>query len=203
MATTRETGLGLDSREIIKRTIAISGNRDRYFMDIIKMFQKKYPGPRIIYANNMNGAQLNPDHPTEDFIIIIKARVVDRNKKLPPKDLILLDAPPLFTERSIAGWTLAVEQGKMDGYFKLFMDRCLRLELRKFYEFLEGYCLLSLDPSSELYWKKPENAGTLTKDLERLYAQYRPRNSTKIQQVRNYGTPAGKPQTSAASRRAT
>lgn len=192
MASTRETGLGLNSKEIIKRAIMISGNRDRYFMDIIKKFQEKYPGLRIIYANNMNGAQLNPDHPTEDFIIIVKARVVDRYKKLPPKDLILLDAPPLFTERSIAGWTLAVEQGKMDGYFQMFMDRCLRLELRKFYEFVEHYCILSLDPSSQLYWKKPENAPALTKDLERLYAQYRPRNASKIQQVRNYGAPQAK-----------
>ena len=172
MAITKEKGLGLDSKKLVSRAIAISPNRDQYFMDIITQIKKKYPKLRILYANNTMGARIDPDRPNPDFVLIMQGKLTSRNPLLKPRDVIIMDAPMIFTERSIAGWTMAVEQGNLEGYFAYMFDKALRIDVKRFYEFVEHYCSLSLDPTHPRYWKKIENTNALIKDLEELHARY-------------------------------
>jgi hypothetical protein len=182
-----EKGLGLDSKRIIRRAITIANSRDQYFNDLIGQFRKKMPSLKIIYANDTMGAKLNPEHPTPDFVLICKGTLVSRDPQKPPKKIVMLDAPMTFTERSIAGWTLAVEQGNLDGYFRFMLDKMLRMDESKFYEYVQHMALLSLDPNDERYWKRLENTPKLTRDLEELYARYTKRESTRIKDKRGYG----------------
>ena len=93
----------------------------------------------------------------------------------------------IFTDRSIAGWTIAVESGNMKGYFEYMLDKALRIDENKFYEFIQYMALLSLDPYDRLYWRKIENAETLIKDLEELYARYNKKGvSSRITDKRGY-----------------
>ena len=88
MAITKETGLGLDSNRLISLAISISPDRDRYFNDMIRKFREKFPGLKLIYANDRMGAQLNPEHPQPDFVIIAKGNLVSNDPRLPPKSII-------------------------------------------------------------------------------------------------------------------
>lgn len=181
-----ETGLNLNSDRLIRRAIAIAPNRDQYFNDMIRKFKEKFPGLKIIYANDTMGAHLNIEHPTQDFLLICKGVLTSTDPKNPPKQIILLDAPMIFTDRSIAGWTLAVEEGNMDGYFSYMLDKALRIDLNKFYEYIQYMAMLSLDPADPLYWKRIENTDKLMKELEELYARYSTKKPTKLQDKRGY-----------------
>lgn len=168
----QETGLGIDSNKLIARTFSILPDRDRYFNDLIKQFKLKFPGLKLIYANNIMGSTLDPSRPNPDFVLIAKGTLVSSDKRLPPKSIIIMDAPMIFTDRSLAGWTISVENGNMKGYFDYMLDKALRIDEFKFYEFIRYMCLLSLDPKDDLYWKRAENTNILIKDLEELYARY-------------------------------
>lgn len=186
MAVT-ETGLGIDSNKLISRALSILPDRDRYFNDLIVKFKEKFPGLKLLYANNMTGARLDPERPNPDFVLICKGTLVSKDRRLPPKPIILMDMPMIFTDRSIAGWTIAVESGNMKGYFEYMLDKALRIDENKFYEFIQYMALLSLDPNDRLYWRKIENADTLIKDLEELYARYNKKGvSSRITDKRGY-----------------
>ena len=167
-----DKGLGIEKDKLVKRTIAIAPDRNRYFTDIITQFKKKFPGLKIIYANNTMGDHINPDHPNVDYVIIVKGVLKSKDPRLPDRDVILIDSPFIFSDRSIAGWTIAVERGMMDQFFTYMFDRCVRMNPARFEEYIQYMCLLSLDPNSELYWKKPENAEHLCRDLEELSVRY-------------------------------
>lgn len=186
MAITKETGLCLDSNRLISLAISISPDRDRYFNDMIRKFREKFPGLKLIYANDRMGAQLNPEHPQPDFVLIAKGNLVSNDPRLPPKSIILMDAPLVFTERSIAGWIMCVEAGNMQGYFQYMLDKALRIDESKFYEYIVHMAQLSTDPEDPLFWKKPENEKKLTDELSELYARYNTRKSTKMQDTKGY-----------------
>jgi hypothetical protein len=187
-----EVGLKLNSDALIRRALTISANRDQYFNDMIRKFKQKFPGLKIIYANDTMGAKLDPDHPNQDFILICKGKLVSKDPRRPPKSIVILDAPLIFTERSIAGWTMAVEQGNMDGYFSYMLDKALRIDESKFYEYITHMALLSTDPNDALYWKRIENTKKLTDELSELYSRYTPKKPTALKDKRGYQTPPGK-----------
>lgn len=183
----KDKGLGIPSDRLLKRTFAIVNDRDRYFNDMIRKFKEKYsPALKIIYANNTMGAQLNPNSPTPDFVIVIKGTLVSKKKTLPPRPIIMVDIPMIFSDRSLAGWTISVEQGRMDEYFQYMLDDALRIDESKFYEYITHMALLSTDPEDPRYWKRIENTPGLTKDLEELYARYNRKGKTKLDQERGY-----------------
>lgn len=184
----QETGLGINSDKLIARTFAIIQDRDRYFNDLINQIRKRYPALKILYANNMMGAKLDADRPNPDFVIIMKGELVSRDPNLPKKPIILLDMPMIFTDRALAGWTISVENNNIKGYFDYMLDKCLRIDESKFYEFIQYMALLSLDPKSDRYWKKAENTEAFIKDLEELYVRYRKKNSSALQDKRGYQT---------------
>lgn len=184
----QETGLGINSDKLIARTFAIIQDRDRYFNDLINQIRKRYPALKILYANNMMGAKLDADRPNPDFVIIMKGELVSKDPSLPKKPIILLDMPMIFTDRALAGWTISVENNNIKGYFDYMLDKCLRIDESKFYEFIQYMALLSLDPKSDRYWKKAENTEALIKDLEELYVRYRKKSSSALQDKRGYQT---------------
>lgn len=186
MALTSETGLNIPSQRLIGRTMAILNDRDKYFMDLIRKFREKYPNLKIIYANNLVGARLNPEHPTADFVIVAKGLIKSKDPRLPDRSMLYMDAPMIFTDRSLAGWTIAVESGNMDGYFRYMMDKALRIPSYQFANFLQTQALLSLDKNSPLFWKKPENTEKFTKELEWLYARYNKKVSNRMEEKRGY-----------------
>lgn len=183
----KEKGLGLDQTKLTRRAMAILEDRDTYFNDIITKIREKMPALKIIYANNMTGAKLNPDHPSPDFLLIMSGVMTSSDPKNPDRHVIIIDAPPVFTERSIAGWTMAVEAGNMQGYFDYMLEKALRIDRRKFHEYITVMCNLSLDPESELYWKRPENTDKLVKELMELYLRYNtPGERQKMNAYRGY-----------------
>lgn len=184
---TKETGLGFTQERLFSRTVGILDNRARYFMDMINQFKKKYPTLKILYANCASGATFNADHPRPDFLLIVRGIMVSKQRNQPDKPIIMIDAPLLFTDRAIAGWTLAVEEGNMDGYFDYMIDKMLRITEPRFIEYIIHMCLLSMDPENPLYWKRPENLDKLCKEIMELYARFAKKTSNKIQDVRGYG----------------
>ena len=181
-----EKGLNIDSNRLIRRALAILPERNRYFMDIINVIKKKYPALKLIYASNLTGQTLNPDRPVPDFVLVIKGNLVSPNPKEPDKSIILVDCPLIFTERSIAGWTIAVEEGNMDGYLKYMLDKALRIDESRFYEYITNMALLTLDKNDERYWKSPKNALKVATELEELYTRYNRKNSTRMTDARGY-----------------
>ena len=125
---TKEKGLGYTTDRLMQRAVGILYHRDQYFMDMINQFRKRYPALRILYANSQPGAVFDPDNPKPDFLMIVKGRMISKDPKMAPdRPIILIDAPVIFSDRSIAGWTLAVEDGNKDGYFQYMLDKMLRL----------------------------------------------------------------------------
>lgn len=185
----KESGLRLDQNELTRRTFGILEHRDQYFLDLVNQIRKRYPALKIIYANSTSGTRLNPDRPTPDFIIIMKGTLKSNRPGLPDKSIIMIEAPPIFTERTLAGWTLSVEKGNMDGYFAYMLDSALRIDESKFIEYLVHMCLLSLDPKNTMYWKKPENGEILAKEIMELYARYNNKGKSRIEAARGYSDP--------------
>lgn len=184
---TKETGLGFTQDRLFSRTVGILDNRAQYFADMIGKFKEKYPRLKILYANCMSGATFNADHPKPDFILIARAMMVSSDKNLPDRPIIMIDAPLLFTDRAIAGWTLAVEQGNMDAYFEYMIDKMLRITEQRFIEYIVHMCLLTMDPNDPRYWKRPENLDKLCNEIMELYARFAKKTSNKMQDVRGYG----------------
>lgn len=166
--------LGLTNKELVTRAISISGNRNPYFMDLLDQYKKRYPGAKIVYANNTTGAVVGSE-PTPDFILIMKVMSVSPDPRLPDKPLIFIEAPLIFGERSIAGWTLAVEHGKIEEYFDSVWQFAPRLEERRFYEYLESI-FLNTNKDSPLYWKSSNNTKMLVKGIMELSSMYIPKS---------------------------
>ena len=184
---TKETGLGFTQDRLFSRTVGILDNRTRYFADMIDQFKKKYPSLKILYANCMSGATFDAGHPKPDFILITRGIMKSNQTNMPDRPIILIDAPLLFTDRAIAGWTLAVEEGNKDGYFQYMLDKMLRITEQRFIEYIIHMCLLSMNPEDPRYWKRPENLDKLCNEIMELYARFAKKTSNKIQDVRGYG----------------
>lgn len=187
MGITKENGLNIDSDRLIRRALAILPNRNKYFMDLVNTIKKKYPALQIIYASNLTGQAINPERPVPDFVIVIKGNMVSKDPQKPSKSIILVDCPLIFTERSIAGWTIAVEEGNMEGYLQYMLDKMLRIDETRFYEYLTHMALLTLTPGDERYWKNPANAEKVAVELEELYTRYNKKSSTRMADARGYG----------------
>ena len=187
MASTKETGLGIDPNRLVSRGLGILPKRSEYFMDMIHKFKEKYPGLKIIYANCTTGDHIDSAKPNPDFILVVKGKLVSNDPQKRPINVIMVDAPMVFTERSIAGWTIAVEQGNMNGYFEYMLDKALRIDERRFGEYIVHMALLSLDPTSPRYWKRPENTKALSTELGELYARYTTQKPTKLKDTAGYG----------------
>ena len=187
MAMTKEKGLGIPPDRLVRRAIGISPDRDQYFNDIIRKFKEKFPSLKIIYANDRMGAVINQNKPSPDFVLIATGQLISSDPSLPPKNIVIMDAPMVFTERSIAGWTIAVEEGMMDNYFQYMLDKALRIDTSKFYEFIEFMAKLSRDPNDPRYWKRPENEDKLTTELMELYARYTRKGDHKMSDMKGYG----------------
>ena len=186
----KDKGLEFNHRDVLTRSIAIAPSRDKYFMDLINQYKTRYPGMKLIYANNTTGNQVH-DKPTADFVLIFKVQAIPKPSSLAkvPKTFIMLECPLQFSDRSLAGWTMAVEQNNMDGYFQYMIDTAARLSWDRFQEYIEAIALLSLDKNSDLYWKKPENSEAFTSRIMQLCAQYNPsKPGSKIQQTKDYAT---------------
>lgn len=167
--------LGFTDKEIIPRALAISGKRNPYFQDLLNEYKKRFPGAKILYANNTTGARLK-NEPTADFVLIMQVMSVSNDRRLPDKPIIFVEAPLVFGERSIAGWTLAVEHGKIKEYFESVWELAPRLPQGRFYEYIESL-LLSNDKESPLYWRKPENTDTFCRGIMKLSSMYLPKST--------------------------
>ena len=184
---TKEKGLGYTTDRLMQRAVGILYHRDQYFMDMINQFRKRYPALRILYANSQPGAVFDPDNPKPDFLMIVKGRMISKDPKMAPdRPIILIDAPVIFSDRSIAGWTLAVEDGNKDGYFQYMLDKMLRLPEQRFIEYIVHMCPLSTKKESELYWKSPANTDKLVKEIMELYARYNTSSPDKMANTRGY-----------------
>lgn len=190
MASNKETGLGIDPSRLISRGLGILPHRTEYFLDMLRKFKERYPGLKIIYANCTTGDRIDTTKPNPDFILIAKGRLVSDDPKNRPIDVVVVDAPMVFTDRSIAGWTISVENGNMDGYFNYMLDKALRIDERRFKEYIVHMALLSLDPEDELYWKRPENTKKFASELSELYARYTTQKPTKLRDKAGYTKPA-------------
>lgn len=186
MASNKETGLGIEPARLISRGLGILPHRTEYFLDMIRKFKERYPGLKIIYANCTTGSKIDPAKPNPDFILIAKGRLVSDDPKNRPIDIVIVDAPLVFTDRSIAGWTISVENGNMAGYFDYMLDKALRIDEKRFGEYIVHMALLSLDPASPRYWKRPENTKALASELEELYARYTTQKPTKLKDKAGY-----------------
>lgn len=181
-------GLGFNHTDLLYRAISIAPYRDKYFMDLIDQYQKRYPGMKLIYANNTVGdhVKIKSYTPMADFILIFRVMTNPTPTKK-PSPFIILECPLQFSDRSLAGWTMAVEDNNMDGYFNFMIDTATRLTEEKFKEYIEYITLLSLDKDDPRYWKLSNNSESFTGKIMQLCAQYNPsKPGLKIQQSKDY-----------------
>ena len=154
-----------------ERTMIDPVTRQRLFTEIYKTYSKMYR-IQLIYAYLNTDPNLNAIDPTVliDYLIIYKARN-DANTT----DLILYDAPPIFSDRCVPAYRYYKKVRKKDNFYRFGIDEMVILQKNRFYEFLATSPRLKLTRNKkdgEKYWKHPKNGVKLAKALSELGMQY-------------------------------
>jgi len=137
--------------------------RPKFFMNIIKEYEKRCPNLKLIYA------YLNTDANSPiDFIVLFQTKNLDKTL-----DLIVYDIPLLYSDRSIPGYRYCMRTNKLDDYFKESTNLMVSLQLPKFNEFINSNLVnLSVKPDNEMYWRKQEFSSKVAKSLLDLSLRY-------------------------------
>lgn len=139
--------------------------RMKLFKEIYTEYPKRYPNMKLIYAN------LNHDPEVMvDYCLIFKAKNSDG-----VGDLILVEVPPIYSNRSTPGYRYYRRTKKEDNFYESGVAEIVVMEANRFYEFIALSLELSLDKNSPLFWKSPDNSSALLKGLLDLSLRYNKR----------------------------
>jgi len=131
-------------------------------------FKQIYTGYRDLYGIQLLYAYLNWDPDIMvDYAVIYKGRNADNTG-----DLILFDVSPIHSDRCTPAYRYYKKINKTKEFFDYGIDEMTIMVPEKFYEYITEYLLLSLKKDDPNYWKKPEHAGEVCKNLLDLSLYY-------------------------------
>ena len=139
--------------------------RPKFFMDLIQNYQSRYSNLKLIYAY-LNTDPLVPI----DYVVIFSTRNVGDTA-----DLIVYDAPLLYNDRSLPGYRYCKRLQIENDFFKEATNYMVTLPLVRFNEYINVMLNLSVEPNSELYWKKTEHSEKFIKGILDLSLRYNKR----------------------------
>lgn len=162
--------MGFDGHETFdvpeeERMFILPSARQKLFINLVENYKVFCPNINMIYA------ALNFDSELKvEYLVIFEAIVKG-------KQVVLWDAPYLFTNRAIPAYRYAVKTNQHQAYFTECMKNFKQIEKERFIEFLGSeYCgELTLDHDSEKYWRLPENAPSLIEGIVDLALLYIPK----------------------------
>ena len=141
-------------------------HRPKFFMDLINNYKERYPTLKLKYAY----LNTDPKQPI-DYIVLFQTKNLDNTL-----DLMVFDSPMLYSDRSLPGYRFCKRTGIEDDFFKEAINSMVSISLIRFNEFINTMLNLSINPSDERYWRKPEFAESVSKGLLDLSLRYNKRN---------------------------
>lgn len=147
-----------------ERLMVYPDAREKLFINLVENYKIFCPDLTILYA------ALNFDSELKiDYLIIFYTRFEN-------KDVIMWDAPFLYSNRAIPAYRYAVNNSLHEDFFKECRFHLCMMPQDRFIEFLRSYVggELSLEPMNDRFWKNPEMGPTLMKGMSELSLQYRP-----------------------------
>lgn len=136
--------------------------RAKLFSKLLQDYAKYYPKYKLIYGvlNNKATATM-----AVDFMLIFEYKVGNNN-------VILIEAPFQYSDRTIPGYRYCLREGLIQDYFEEAGELMVRMPAYRFYEFLNLRLDLSDNPESEDYWKREEHAEKLTEGMVDLSVRF-------------------------------
>lgn len=147
-----------------ERLIVYPDAREKLFINLVENYKIFCPDFDILYA------ALNFDSEIKiDYLIIFHTVYEER-------EIVLWDAPFLYSNRAIPAYRYAVKKSLHDEFFKECRAHLCMIPQERFIEFLKSYIggELSLDPEDERFWKNPNMTQTLMRGMSEMSLQYRP-----------------------------
>lgn len=146
-----------------EKTFILPQPRIKLFENLIANFKIFCPELKLIYAF----LNFNSKTPIDYLLIFIGT---SKGKKV-----LLWEAPYLYSNKTIPAYRYICKNNLFEQFFKYVEESLCRMTYSKFEEFIPcNLCGLSLDPNSDKYWKKQENADTLLASMAELSLQYTP-----------------------------
>lgn len=134
--------------------------RQKCFDEIYNGYMIRYPQLKLLYAF------LNFDPDTDestDYCVIYLTR-----NDADTMDLVLFDIVPIYSDRCTPAYRYYRKVKKESNFFKYGINDMIVMIKPKFYEYLETGLRLSRNKNDERYWRKPEFAPIICKELTTL-----------------------------------
>lgn len=131
--------------------------RQKCFDEIYNGYLRRYPQLKLAYAY----LNFNPEEDDKtDYCVIYRTRNDDDTM-----DLILFDIVPAYSDRCTPAYRYYRKVKKEDNFFRYGINDMHIMIKPKFYEYLESGLSLSKDKNHAKYWRKPEFAPLVCKEL--------------------------------------
>lgn len=135
--------------------------RKKLFLHLINEYNTRYPDLKIIYANLNH----NPDIPI-DYVLMFMSK--DESNR----DVLYIEVPYLYSDRTIPGYRYCVRNKLLDDFFQESVSLMTKISYDRFVEFVNVMLELSVVENSPLYWKNENNIEKFTNGLLELSARY-------------------------------
>lgn len=137
-------------------------DRQIVFKNLLDNYKVYFPDLKRIYAYLNFNANIGID-----YIVMFTANIEGQQ-------IVLWDAPYLYTSRTTPGYKWAIKNNLYDEFFKdCWMHMC-RMPYPKFKEFIKFKCKLNFSKDSKEYWKDPNNGNIILEQFSSMAMQYNP-----------------------------
>jgi hypothetical protein len=136
--------------------------REALFLDLINVYQEKCQAMTLVYA------YINTDSSKPlDYILLFRTRNTANTT-----DLIVYDAPLLYSDRSIPGYRYCKRTGIVNTFIEEAVASMVRLSEYRFREFIELSTGLEYIDEGENSWMNAEYATIVADKLLELSTRY-------------------------------
>lgn len=138
--------------------------RQQLFINLVENYKLFCPTINMIYAALNYNSELKIDY------LVVFETITEG------KQIILWDAPYIYTSRCIPAYRYVVQNNLHKEFFNSCAMHFSQIDIVKFIEFLNSDLCgnLSIDTKDPTYWKNPENANVLMKGMSELSLLYKP-----------------------------
>lgn len=137
--------------------------RKKLFMHLVNEYKIRYEDLKLLYAY----LNFNPDL-NIDYLLVFSTKNSAGNP------MIMYDAPFLYSDRTTPGYRYCIKNNLLDDFFEEAMLQMTTLPKYSFNEFLSIAINppLSTDKNNPRYWRNPNVAFDLCKNLGELSLRY-------------------------------
>lgn len=147
-----------------ERIMILPKARQELFINLVENYKVFVPSLHMIYGALNYQSELKVE-----YLVVFEVNI-DGN------DLIVWDAPFIYTNRALPAYRYAVRNNMHTAFFSECRSHLCRINRDKFFEFLKSSLSGNLtdDPNDSNYWKDPNNSHTLIKGLSDMSLLYIP-----------------------------